>query len=218
MFDSKKLTGFSWHKEYLKMDENDSRRDKRKCIHFSRTESNKNYCKKNYMNCIGSSHCSFYEKSDTIIKENFSRIKKIQVDDVEDIQIFEIKVFNDRLYQEVIKFIKNKFSVGYKDIVVKNLHSYEIIGNIRCLTNINGENFFIISESEFKRFTYNRVDKSININFKNMDLEAIRSFLITIFSYRNVYKKSKKKMLDEKLKITKYIDRYMEDLLKKHLL
>lgn len=60
--DKRKLTGHPWHIEFLKMAENDTRRDKRKCRYFLRDESHKNYCQKNFGNCIGSSHCSFYEE------------------------------------------------------------------------------------------------------------------------------------------------------------
>lgn len=62
MNDKRKLTGHPWHIGYLKMDENDTRRDKRKCIHFLRDDSHKNYCQKNYVNCVGSSHCPYYKE------------------------------------------------------------------------------------------------------------------------------------------------------------
>lgn len=58
MDDKRKLTGQPWHIRYLKMAENDTRRDKRRCIHF-----HENYCHKNFTNCVGSSHCPYYKDS-----------------------------------------------------------------------------------------------------------------------------------------------------------
>ena len=46
MNDKRSLSGQPWHIGYLKMNENDTRRDKRKCIYFLKNESYSNYCKK----------------------------------------------------------------------------------------------------------------------------------------------------------------------------
>ena len=65
-----------YHIGYLKMDENDSRRDKRRCIYFERNENCSSYCRRNSVRCPGSSHCQFYNEntdnlhtSDELIKE-----------------------------------------------------------------------------------------------------------------------------------------------------
>lgn len=62
MNDRRKLTGQPWHVGYLKMDETDTRRDKRRCEWFLKDESHKNYCLKRFGSCIGSSHCPYYKE------------------------------------------------------------------------------------------------------------------------------------------------------------
>ena len=62
MADKRHLTGYPWHVEYLKMDANDTRRDKRKCKYFLRDESHTNYCQKIFGTCFSSSHCPYYKK------------------------------------------------------------------------------------------------------------------------------------------------------------
>lgn len=59
MDDKRKLTGHPWHIEFLKMAEDDTRRHKKRCIHYSQNNS----CRKICGTCIGSSHCSFYKES-----------------------------------------------------------------------------------------------------------------------------------------------------------
>ena len=58
MADSRKLTGYPWHSEFLKKDEFDDRRDRRRCCYFFKPC----YCKGVYVKCIGSSHCSHYKE------------------------------------------------------------------------------------------------------------------------------------------------------------
>lgn len=62
MADKRQLTGYPWHVEYIKMDKNDTRRDKRRCEYFLRDESHNNYCQKIFGRCFGSSHCPYYKK------------------------------------------------------------------------------------------------------------------------------------------------------------
>ena len=59
MDDKRKLTGHPWHVEFLKMDENDTRRHKKRCVYYSQNNS----CRKNCGACIGSSHCPYYKES-----------------------------------------------------------------------------------------------------------------------------------------------------------
>ena len=63
MDDKRKLSGHPWHVGYLKMDEDDTRRHKKRCRYFLRDESHKNYCQKISGNCFGSSHCPYYKES-----------------------------------------------------------------------------------------------------------------------------------------------------------
>ena len=58
MDDKRKLTGHPWHVEFLTMDENDTRRHKKRCVYYSQNNS----CRKNCGTCIGSSHCSYYKE------------------------------------------------------------------------------------------------------------------------------------------------------------
>lgn len=79
MNDKRNLTGHPWHIEYLKMDENDSRRDKRRCIYFERNTTYNSYCKRNGGKCVSSSHCQDYseDKNRLDIKyESIYRAKK----------------------------------------------------------------------------------------------------------------------------------------------
>ena len=62
MADSRKLTGYSWHSEFLKKDELDDRRDRRRCCHFFKNGSNQGCCSGGHFKCIGSSHCSYYKE------------------------------------------------------------------------------------------------------------------------------------------------------------
>lgn len=52
-----KLQGSPWHVGYVRMKENDSRRDKRRCLYY---HSEENYCSRYGAKCHGSSHCSQY--------------------------------------------------------------------------------------------------------------------------------------------------------------
>ena len=62
MVDSRKLTGYSWHSEFLKKDEFDDRRDRRRCVYFFKNGSKQGYCNRGHLKCIGSSHCSHYKE------------------------------------------------------------------------------------------------------------------------------------------------------------
>lgn len=64
MADSRKLTGYSWHSEFLKRDEFNERRHSRRCIYFFKNDGSKQgYCRKGHIKCIGSSHCDYYEEN-----------------------------------------------------------------------------------------------------------------------------------------------------------
>ena len=54
--------GTAIHIEYLHMQEDDSRRDKRRCIHYRSTN---NFCAKDMGKCLGSSHCKKYREKVT---------------------------------------------------------------------------------------------------------------------------------------------------------
>lgn len=56
--DVSRMEGSPWHVDCLKMDEWDSRRDKRVCAYFYQ-----NHCKIHNERCIGSSHCPEYKLS-----------------------------------------------------------------------------------------------------------------------------------------------------------
>lgn len=69
MVDNNKLPDTPWHVGYTKKDENDPRRHKARCIHYS-------YGKCGWManytgRCIGSSHCMDYSES----QEEFARLQ-----------------------------------------------------------------------------------------------------------------------------------------------
>ena len=61
-----------YHIGYVKMTENDSRRDKRRCIYFERNDVSNSFCKYIYCRCPGSSHCKYYN-------ENIEDVEKINI-------------------------------------------------------------------------------------------------------------------------------------------
>lgn len=61
------MTGTPWHLETLKMNEDDDRRHKSRCIYYYKANKN---CKRLNLKCPGSAHCDYY-------KEDPARIRKI---------------------------------------------------------------------------------------------------------------------------------------------
>ena len=53
-----KMTDTKWHIGYVTKEEDDPRRDKRKCLYY---EKENNRCKLDGMTCVGSSHCPQYK-------------------------------------------------------------------------------------------------------------------------------------------------------------
>ena len=51
-----RLSGTQWHVGYVLKKENDPRRDKRRCSHYS-----DGHCNYRFEQCVGSSHCSKYK-------------------------------------------------------------------------------------------------------------------------------------------------------------
>lgn len=204
MNDKRNLTGHPWHIGYLKMDEFDSKRDKRRCIYFFRDEYNKNYCKKNFMNCIGSSHCSNYEEAEVKNSQNYKHIKnKNEKPDVI-YKDFNIKVIKENIYNDVMELINNeksKIKFTYVDIPVQNKHSFKVINFFRCLTNTNGKDFYITYDKNYNSLINKVKLENININFEIINTESAISFL------NNLYVKNKNKSvkLINKLAIKKSI-------------
>ena len=67
-----------YHIGYVKMDEKDSRRDKRRCIYFETREECKSFCIYSYAKCISSSHCKYYKeknKEENCIEETKKEFK-----------------------------------------------------------------------------------------------------------------------------------------------
>jgi len=74
--DVSRMEGSPWHVGYLKMNEWDSRRDKRDCNYF-----HENHCKIHNERCIGSSHCPEYKtnkKSNTNHKPSPAEWQKVE--------------------------------------------------------------------------------------------------------------------------------------------
>ena len=59
------MTGTPWHLETLKMDENDDRRHKSRCIYYYKANKN---CKRLNVKCPGSAHCDHYKEDPTRIR------------------------------------------------------------------------------------------------------------------------------------------------------
>lgn len=71
-----KLQGSPWHVGYIKMKENDSRRDKRKCTYYRPEE---NYCSRFNEKCRGSSHCGQYYDPSSISKKKKKKKESAQM-------------------------------------------------------------------------------------------------------------------------------------------
>lgn len=64
MADSRKLTGYSWHSEFLKKDEFNERRHSRRCIYFFKNDGSKQgYCRKGHIKC------DYYEENVNIVDD-----------------------------------------------------------------------------------------------------------------------------------------------------
>ena len=59
------MTGTPWHVETLRMDEDDTRRHKSRCVHYQKTNK---YCTKQKRTCPASAHCDYYKEDPTRIK------------------------------------------------------------------------------------------------------------------------------------------------------
>ena len=105
-----------YHIGYVKMDEFDSRRDKRRCIYFTRNEIHKSYCMYISSRCPGSSHCKFYDENIEHMKTNDELIKEIW-------QEFEAEQKYREYRKELSqKKIKHKTSLNNQNEKVKNNH------------------------------------------------------------------------------------------------
>lgn len=65
-----RMTGTPWHAEQVHRAEDDARRYKGRCKHYS-YEGNR--CSYNYGTCIGSAHCNYYV---AITEEEFKKRQK----------------------------------------------------------------------------------------------------------------------------------------------
>ena len=59
------MTGTPWHLETLKMNEDDERRHKSRCIHYNKANK---FCKKQKRKCPGSAHCDYYKEDPARVK------------------------------------------------------------------------------------------------------------------------------------------------------
>ena len=141
------------------------------------------------MNCIGSSHCSFYKEGDTKIKENYLHIKKKLPEDLKEVTNFDVKVFDDDIYNDLVRILNcnTKTKLKFVDILLTNLKSYEIVGKLRCLTTINGNILYMICKTDFERFVTSFDLEDTNLKFTIMTLELTRDFLknLTIINHQN---------------------------------
>ena len=76
------MTGTPWHVGYLKMAENDKRRDKRKCRHLCEEDQ---YCIYLCAKCTSSKGCNYYEETDDgkrVVKKKPKRKNNSKMDHI----------------------------------------------------------------------------------------------------------------------------------------
>ena len=61
----RRMEGTPWHVEYMRREEGDARRDRRRCIKFRKEGS---YCSIYFGKCIGSAHCPYYNAANNYSK------------------------------------------------------------------------------------------------------------------------------------------------------
>ena len=128
-----------YHIGYLKMNENDSRRDKRRCIYFERNDISDSYCKKSLVKCISSSHCQYYN-------ENIEDIDKISKTDE---LIRELEAINKhKKYQQELNQ-KRSQKIKELDSKTKYLKGRKLISeeSIQCNDAIKKMSNFTVNQS-----------------------------------------------------------------------
>ena len=61
----RRMEGTPWHVEYMRREEGDARRDKRRCIKYKKEGS---YCSIYCGKCIGSAHCPYYKEENIYLE------------------------------------------------------------------------------------------------------------------------------------------------------
>lgn len=178
----KEIFDTPYHIGYLKMDENDSRRDKRRCVHFDRIEGCKSYCKKNFCRCPGSSHCKFYcEDMEKYIEEindinRQIREKRLQtrssnskqetnnikketstsaktIEKTENNFLFEeINVLKDIELFDIVMKYLYKKGINYAYFSIYNKVKKEPPSHIKCIVPRGNVKIKLISETDYKNF------------------------------------------------------------------
>jgi len=148
-----------FHITFLKKDDDDPRRDKRRCEFYNKENCNFRDC-----NCMGSAHCPYY-------KENiFSELKKLVINNNSSLtnknNISELKLSN----------LSNKFIKIYKVYHQENnsIENY-YISSIDLPLPCSAKR--ILPECDFaKKVSYANVEDVININGYESLIEKIENF------------------------------------------
>ncbi len=74
------ITDTPWHVDYIRMDEKDARRNKRRCIYFQSDEETYNHCSFSHSVCMGSTHCKHYKEDPEVLKAKQRERRKLVKD------------------------------------------------------------------------------------------------------------------------------------------
>lgn len=216
------MTGVPWHTEYLKKDENDSKRDKRRCAYY---DKNNNHCTHLCSKCSSSESCKYYcETRKKSIKDDCSILGKnasseenerIKIDE-EGLRIFPIGIMVKHEYFGVGRVANIKagiIKVGFSN-EERSFTLYEVYKN-RLFTKINSTRKFYISGSYEGKYAIDFSDNGLidDINEKTMKHMLIKIqnsnneqewisicvyvdlIQMLIYMPRNVYSKYRREML-----------------------
>lgn len=98
MDDSKRLPDTPWHMGYVKKDEDDPRRHKARCIHYSGGN-----CWRNnifVIRCVGSSHCEDYSESYEEYRKIQEERKTVKQKEADNINKYRASLENNKLQLE----------------------------------------------------------------------------------------------------------------------
>ena len=111
-----KMAGTSWHVGYLHKKESDPRRHQSRCRYYNKKKGEKAICAKNFGNCHGSAHCSYYDEGpEDYTYETGSPdkgtpvISTIPFKGVKQIPIDKIEVSANAVFPKREKYFKSAF-------------------------------------------------------------------------------------------------------------
>ena len=193
--------------EYPHMKEGDFRRDKRRCIHHVRED---NRCTKIFMQCVGSSHCSFYKEEEKVVitpskpRKSADKNATSKKKHIASCPKMRFTVIPDEYYKAIRDTQKTRFKK--MKAAAKNIRTgIEINKKIGFLHDSRSGTDYV-SNAAYKGFSKNMAMNTLNFVFQHKtsdDVEKLfRPFLSDILPISsNVQMKQSKAFTGEKDKI-----------------